>query len=747
MKFIDEIDFKMREGEGEVVYDSGLDKYGLLVNGVFFAFLTKDQAKLMDDTLANPEAEKFFNSIGIGPEFLNMQPKAACYTDYERPTGEIQFESVKKVLENRLVKIQFANDADAKEFIEKAKEEFDFPPTLSKFQVVHGRSKSGGSVFIEKGDKMKKKVKEGINYTPEQMGDAFNGAFYMTTADFNAWKNAITKYPYAKVVSDDNDLFVCYLNGQHIASYIASEERLMCDEASVQYFGHFVESKKTTKKRVKENKRVSFSASEGNSIEDSLNKMFQGSESVYMNFAPVEIKGPGAPIIYSAVVNEHSLIGSTVEGVKEHLDEYETNLATILKRNEKEFAMYEGANTNACLIVENSEGFKYLIDRIDEDFGGYNPEYYGDKIPNAFAHALTFEDWQFIRIDDGSFCEEDLLLSKEEFDTIFDSATKMYIQLQVQFEERSQRNPYEGMYESKKIKEADISKVKKFSSSYFDKLSTKARNCKWEFEEETPEYDSYAAAVDIFWFASNYINSNHEACRNGKGKWNVTSFYQILEEPVEHFGMNANNGAEGFSEEFFQACYEEGTLPFIRKYITEEDILEALDYIESNMLPELKNERNQKKVAKYKATDCSSNLESSGIEDDGEIGPDSDLMSFIYDEVHSKFSEYDFDIDDYSQSDAGDGYYDHYYDDYNHKVGEGKTKITFMTLYYDGDYPNARDVESAIEDSFETLSNVDSCSADVTADPEAMSLARECSERMGNDSYFGCRVYVTVNWK
>lgn len=198
-----------------------------------------------------------------------------------------------------------------------------------------------------------------------------------------------------------------------------------------------------------ESVKVGFNAIDNVSVEDSLNKMFQGSESVHMGFGKVEIRGPGAPIVYSAVLNANSLQGKFVKDVKTQLDEYENNVAAVLRRNEKDFAMYESADVRAHLIVENEEGFKYLIDQIGGDFSGANPEWYGDKIPNAFAHALTFEDWQFIRIDDGSFCEEDLLLSKEEFDTIFDSATKVYVQLQVQFEERRSEYSYE-MYESKK---------------------------------------------------------------------------------------------------------------------------------------------------------------------------------------------------------------------------------------------------------------------------------------------------------
>lgn len=74
-----------------VEYDERFDKYGLLLDGCLFTFLTEDQATLLKQTIAEPKFEEFFNSVGIGDRNLNMQPKAACSNDYFRPTGEIEF--------------------------------------------------------------------------------------------------------------------------------------------------------------------------------------------------------------------------------------------------------------------------------------------------------------------------------------------------------------------------------------------------------------------------------------------------------------------------------------------------------------------------------------------------------------------------------------------------------------------------------------------------------------------------------
>lgn len=94
MKFVMERStepFKIREGsEYEVLYDENIDKYGLLVDGTLFCFLTPSQAKTLSENIKNKEVfEKFFNSVGIGDEWLNLQPKAACDPNYKRPTGDI----------------------------------------------------------------------------------------------------------------------------------------------------------------------------------------------------------------------------------------------------------------------------------------------------------------------------------------------------------------------------------------------------------------------------------------------------------------------------------------------------------------------------------------------------------------------------------------------------------------------------------------------------------------------------------
>ncbi len=109
MKFIMERStepFKFKEGSDyEILYDDKLDKYGLLVDGYLFCFLTKDQAKTLSENIKNKEVfEKFFNSVGIGDEWLNLQPKAACDPNYERPTGNIEerFNEIEKKLNEAL---------------------------------------------------------------------------------------------------------------------------------------------------------------------------------------------------------------------------------------------------------------------------------------------------------------------------------------------------------------------------------------------------------------------------------------------------------------------------------------------------------------------------------------------------------------------------------------------------------------------------------------------------------------------
>lgn len=109
MKFIMERStepFKFKEGSDyEILYDDKLDKYGLLVDGYLFCFLTRDQAKTLSENIKNKEVfEKFFNSVGIGDEWLNLQPKAACDPNYERPTGNLEekFNEIEKELNEAL---------------------------------------------------------------------------------------------------------------------------------------------------------------------------------------------------------------------------------------------------------------------------------------------------------------------------------------------------------------------------------------------------------------------------------------------------------------------------------------------------------------------------------------------------------------------------------------------------------------------------------------------------------------------
>ena len=69
--------------------DSGKVLFGLMLDNILFTFLNKDQAKLLEVTFAEKSFEDFFNSVGIGDVNLNLQPKAACSFNYERPTGDV----------------------------------------------------------------------------------------------------------------------------------------------------------------------------------------------------------------------------------------------------------------------------------------------------------------------------------------------------------------------------------------------------------------------------------------------------------------------------------------------------------------------------------------------------------------------------------------------------------------------------------------------------------------------------------
>lgn len=54
-----------------------------------------------------------------------------------------------KIEENSRVVINFDDSDEAKEFKEEMKKRFNYPKTTSRYQVVHGTSESGKSVFVE----------------------------------------------------------------------------------------------------------------------------------------------------------------------------------------------------------------------------------------------------------------------------------------------------------------------------------------------------------------------------------------------------------------------------------------------------------------------------------------------------------------------------------------------------------------------------------------------------------------------
>ena len=120
MKFVNEKtteDFKVRESDNyEAVYDEQFQIGGLIVDGVLFTTLTLDQYKTLAITFKEKGFEDFFNSVGIGDEKLNLQPKAACYSDYERSTGEIQFKE-NKVETKKLTKARLKESIEFKKSI------------------------------------------------------------------------------------------------------------------------------------------------------------------------------------------------------------------------------------------------------------------------------------------------------------------------------------------------------------------------------------------------------------------------------------------------------------------------------------------------------------------------------------------------------------------------------------------------------------------------------------------------------
>lgn len=96
MRFVNEKtteDFKFKETWNyNVTFNETIQGYVLLLDGCVFTTLNNDQAKLLLNVFEDPkELEANFASCAIEDTFVNLQPKAACFYDYERPTGEIEF--------------------------------------------------------------------------------------------------------------------------------------------------------------------------------------------------------------------------------------------------------------------------------------------------------------------------------------------------------------------------------------------------------------------------------------------------------------------------------------------------------------------------------------------------------------------------------------------------------------------------------------------------------------------------------
>lgn len=86
-------DFKFRETWNyNIAFNDLVQSYVLLLDDCVFTTLNNDQAKLLMNIFEDPKKlEADFASCAIEDNFVNLQPKAACLYDYERPTGDIEF--------------------------------------------------------------------------------------------------------------------------------------------------------------------------------------------------------------------------------------------------------------------------------------------------------------------------------------------------------------------------------------------------------------------------------------------------------------------------------------------------------------------------------------------------------------------------------------------------------------------------------------------------------------------------------
>lgn len=117
------------------------------------------------------------------------------------------------------------------------------------------------------------------------------------------------------------------------------------------------------------------------------------------------------------------------------------------------------------------------------------------------------------------------------------------------------------------------------------------------------------------------------------------------------------------------------------------------------------------------------------------------VVGELIDGMQDRLTGSEFDVDDYTQHEEGERYYDRWEDTYNNKVAKGCSELTFMVLDYDGEIPRS-DLADAIKGTVNCFDRAEFCHVKVEHDSEAQSMIREYG-RGGN----GWRAYVSIKWK
>ena len=74
------------------------------------------------------------------------------------PVDESKKKNKKKIKERRKVTVDFADDEEGADFKDEMKRRFNYPKVNSKYQVVHGKGKTGKSVVVEEQEAIKDPV-------------------------------------------------------------------------------------------------------------------------------------------------------------------------------------------------------------------------------------------------------------------------------------------------------------------------------------------------------------------------------------------------------------------------------------------------------------------------------------------------------------------------------------------------------------------------------------------------------------